>query len=261
MAQQLADRVKETTTTSGTGAITLAGAMTGFQPFSAVCSVGDTCYYALQGVNTSGVPTGDWEVGLGAYSAASTLTRTTVLASSNGGAAVNLSGTHQVWMDYPAAAILALDPLPYILVRDQQSNGVNAGSSVAGVNTRNLNTVVANTIPGASLASSAITLPAGTYVIDASAPAFRAAAHQANLVNASGAILVAGTSEVAGNVTTGSQTRSHINGTFTLSATTTVSVAHYMYTAFSGVGLGSAAGSSISGAIEVYTTVQITKVG
>jgi hypothetical protein len=110
MAWQCADRIKETTTTTGTGAITLGGAMLGFRAFSSVCSVGDTAYYALQGVDANGNPTAVWEVGIGTYSAASTLTRTTVLASSNANAAVTLAGTTQVWMDAPAAILAAALP-------------------------------------------------------------------------------------------------------------------------------------------------------
>lgn len=109
MAQIVADRVKETSTTTGTGALTLAGAVTGFRAFSAVCTTNDTCYYAIQAVDGSGVPTGDWEVGLGTYSGANTLTRTTVLASSNAGAAVSLAaGTKQVWLDVPADQLITM---------------------------------------------------------------------------------------------------------------------------------------------------------
>lgn len=108
MAHVIKDRVKETTTTTGTGALTLAGAMTGFRAFSAVCSTNDTLCYALQAVDGNGAPTGDWEVGVGTYSGANTLTRGTVFASSNAGAAVNLaSGTKQVWIDLPASRTLA----------------------------------------------------------------------------------------------------------------------------------------------------------
>lgn len=103
MAFVIADRVKETSTTTGTGALTLAGAMTGFQTFAAKCAVGDTAYYALQGVDGNGTPTGEWECGLGTYSSASTLTRTTVTSSSNADAVVTLSaGTKQVYITVPA---------------------------------------------------------------------------------------------------------------------------------------------------------------
>lgn len=103
MALVIADRIRETTASTGTGALALSGAATGFRAFSSVCSTADTCYYALQAVDSSGTPTGDWEVGIGTYSSANTLTRTTVLASSNGNAVVNLAaGTKQVWLDLAA---------------------------------------------------------------------------------------------------------------------------------------------------------------
>lgn len=91
------DRVKETSTTTGTGTYTLAGAATGFQSFSAIGD-GNTCYYcATDGTN--------WEVGLGTYtSAGTTLARTTVIASSNSGSAVNwAAGTKYVFTTAPAA--------------------------------------------------------------------------------------------------------------------------------------------------------------
>jgi hypothetical protein len=95
-----ADRVAETSTTTGTGALTLAGAIAGFRAFSAVCSTNDTVIYAIEGVNGSGVPTGEWEAGVGTYSGVNTLTRTTVIASSNSNSAVTLSaGTKNVFLD------------------------------------------------------------------------------------------------------------------------------------------------------------------
>jgi hypothetical protein len=96
MALVLKDRVQETTTTTGTGTITLAGAVTGFQSFSAIGN-GNTCYYAIVG-------TSEWEVGLGTYTlSGTTLSRDTILESSNGGSAVSFSsGTKNVFVTYPA---------------------------------------------------------------------------------------------------------------------------------------------------------------
>lgn len=93
----LPDRVLETSTTTGTGTYTLAGAVTGFQSFAAVGN-GNTCQYVAYEVDGNGNPSGGWEVGLGTYTASgTTLARTTVYASSNGGAAVNFSaGTKYV---------------------------------------------------------------------------------------------------------------------------------------------------------------------
>ena len=95
MALVVKDRVQETTTTTGTGTVTLAGAVTGFQTFAAIGD-GNTCYYAI----TSG---NDWEVGLGTYTASgTTLSRDTILESSNSGSAITLSGTSNVFVTYPA---------------------------------------------------------------------------------------------------------------------------------------------------------------
>ena len=98
MALVLADRVRETTTTVGTGTVTLAGAVTGFQSF-AVVGNGNTTYYTIAGQGTA-----EWEVGIGTYtSVGTTLARTTVLASSNAGSLVTFSaGTKDVFVTYPA---------------------------------------------------------------------------------------------------------------------------------------------------------------
>ena len=92
------DRVKETTTTTGTGTVTLAGASTGYQSFSVIGN-GNTTYYTIAGQTGS-----EWEVGIGTYtSSGTTLSRDTVLASSNSGSLVNFSaGTKDVFVTYPA---------------------------------------------------------------------------------------------------------------------------------------------------------------
>jgi len=93
-----ADRVKDTTTTTGTGSITLAGsAPTGFQTFAAALgTAAANVPYAIVGGS-------EWEVGFGTLSGSTTLARTKVTASSNGGAAVNFSaGTKDVFITIPA---------------------------------------------------------------------------------------------------------------------------------------------------------------
>ena len=99
MALVLADRVQETTTTTGTGTLTLLGAATGYQSFAAVGDT-NTTYYCIQAQTT-----GDWEVGIGTYTASgTTLSRDTVLSSSAGGTTkVTLAaGTKNVFVTYPA---------------------------------------------------------------------------------------------------------------------------------------------------------------
>jgi hypothetical protein len=103
MALVVKDRVQETSTTTGTGTFTLAGAVSGFQSFSAIGD-GNTTYYAIVGGS-------EWEVGLGTYtSSGTTLSRDTILESSNGGTAVNFSaGTKNVFVTYPAERALYTD--------------------------------------------------------------------------------------------------------------------------------------------------------
>jgi len=99
MALVVADRVKETTTSTGTGAVSLGGAEPNFRAFSSVLSDADTTYYAIIDNNNLA-----FEVGLGTYaSSGNTITRTTVLSSSNSNSAVNFSaGTKDVILTYPA---------------------------------------------------------------------------------------------------------------------------------------------------------------
>lgn len=105
MALVLKDRVKETSSTTGTGTITLNGAVTGFQSFAAIGN-GNTTYYTI-----SDSSSGSWEVGIGTYtSSGTTLSRTTVLASSNSGSLVNFtSGTKDVFVTYPSSRSIYAD--------------------------------------------------------------------------------------------------------------------------------------------------------
>jgi hypothetical protein len=105
MAFKLFDRVKETSATTGTGSFTLAGAATGFQSFGSVLSTGDTTWYAAA-LGT------EWEVGLGTFTSPTTLARTSILASSNGGAPVSFSaGSKSVFITAPSSALEALQTL------------------------------------------------------------------------------------------------------------------------------------------------------
>ena len=104
MALVLADRVKESSTTTGTGTFTLDGAATGYQTFSAAIGNGNTCYYTIAGQTTN-----EWEVGIGTVGASS-LARTTILSSSNAGSAVTFSaGTKDVFVTYPAERSMYVD--------------------------------------------------------------------------------------------------------------------------------------------------------
>ena len=100
MAFVIADRVKETTSTTGTGTVTLLGAATGFQSFAIIGNTNTTCYTIASQAGT------EWEVGIGTYSTSgTTLARTTVLSNSSATqpSALNFSaGTKDVFVTYPA---------------------------------------------------------------------------------------------------------------------------------------------------------------
>jgi len=106
MALVVNDRVKETSTTTGTGTFDLAGAATGFQTF--VAGVGDTntTYYAIFNQGTT-----EWEVGLGTVTdaATDTLARTTVISSSTGSKVDFSAGTKDVFCTLPASKAIYLD--------------------------------------------------------------------------------------------------------------------------------------------------------
>ena len=107
MALVINDRVKETSTSTGTGTIDLAGAATGFESFVAGIATGNTTYYTIFNQGTT-----EWEVGLGTVTDATpdTLSRDTVISSSNGDAAVTFtSGTKDVFCTMPASKAVYLD--------------------------------------------------------------------------------------------------------------------------------------------------------
>ena len=107
MALVINDRVKESSTTTGTGTFDLAGVVSGFEGFVAGIGDGNTTYYTIFNQGTT-----EWEVGVGTITDATpdTLARTTVISSSNGDAAVNFtSGTKDVFCTLPASKAVYLD--------------------------------------------------------------------------------------------------------------------------------------------------------
>ena len=107
MALVINDRVKESSTTTGTGTFDLDGVVSGFEGFVAGIGDGNTTYYTIFNQGTT-----EWEVGVGTVTdaATDTLARTTVITSSNGDAAVNFtSGTKDVFCTLPASKSVYLD--------------------------------------------------------------------------------------------------------------------------------------------------------
>lgn len=148
MALVLADRVRETTTTAGTGTVTLAGAVTGFQSFSAVGN-GNTTYYTIAGQGTS-----EWEVGIGTYtSSGTTLSRDSVLASSNSGSKVNFSaGTKDVFVTYPSGrSVIGGDGYTENDINVTVSSTINTGRNAISAGPITVASGVTVTVPTGSV--------------------------------------------------------------------------------------------------------------
>ena len=125
MALALFDRVQETTTTTGTGSLALAGAVSGFQSFAVVGNT-NTCYYTI-------VDGSEWEVGIGTYSTTGpTLARTTVLSNSSGNTSpITLtSGSKQVFLTYPAEKSVNLDASDNVSPLGTVNSGTWQGTTV-----------------------------------------------------------------------------------------------------------------------------------
>lgn len=124
MALALNDRVQQTGTANTTVSFTLTGSVVGFQSF-AVVGNGNTTYYSATDT------TGNWEVGVGTYSTTGpTLTRTTILASSNTGSAVTFSGTVNVWVTYPSEKSVNLDGSGNVSALGTVASGTWQGTTV-----------------------------------------------------------------------------------------------------------------------------------
>ncbi len=372
MSVKIIDRAFETTMTVGTGDISLEGAVDGYQSFS-LAGNGARVLYQINDGDESGVVQ-NWEIGIGTFHSGSsnTLSRTTILSSSNSNAAVNFGGgTKNVIMAIPAQVLatrdenlnfveafgtgggtanahtvtLPITPLgysdgmvlyyfatlantgnmtinanslgnisarmngaqvpagavaigslvravysvtsgyfeitsssytesnlakaatalqpgqafsaPFMHLQDQKPSGTAGGASTTSYSTRVLNTVLTNTISGASLSANQIILPAGTYYIDALAPAYAAGTNKAKLTNVTdGTDLLQGTTALA-NSGNGGFSYSHIFGYFTLSASKTIIIQHRADVAqpTNGFGAGAAYGDT-----NVYTNVNLWKV-
>ena len=143
MALVLKDRVKEQSTTTGTGTLTLNGPFDGYQTFSAVGN-GNTTYYTIYDPAT-----GDWEVGVGTYTAVgTTLSRDMVFASSNSGSLVNLTaGTKEVFCTYPAEKGVWLDSADKVVQNSYVDLGV---TGTATINAAALTTGTVSTTPASN---------------------------------------------------------------------------------------------------------------
>ena len=149
MALVVADRVKETTTTTGTGTVTLLGASTGFQSFAVIGDT-NTTYYTIAGQTGS-----EWEVGVGTYSSSgTTLARTTVLSNSSATqpSALNFSaGTKDVFVTYPSErAVMGAEGYVENAATITVSSTINAGNNAMSSGPITVNSGITVTVPSGS---------------------------------------------------------------------------------------------------------------
>jgi hypothetical protein len=142
-------------------------------------------------------------------------------------------------------------------IEDQKASGTGGGTFTSGARrTRDLNTVVTNEISGASLASNQITLPAGTYYIQASAPSYNVNQSRLSLWNVTdSSYVIIGSNQYCAALTVSHQCI--ISGRFTIASTKVFEIGHECASSQAGAGFGAAC---TFGVREVYTTVDIWKI-
>lgn len=157
----------------------------------------------------------------------------------------------------PANGVNTFMSIGYMLLKDEKTSGTHGGSSAVGIQTRVLNTVSANTIAGASLASNQVTLPAGTYRIHGKAPAFvnSTKGFLYNVTDAANAIIGYNFNGIGGSASDQAQSDAFIDGRITIASTKVFEFRQYCSEVTASDGLG----ASCSQGTEVYTTLEIVK--
>ena len=264
MALVLADRVKETTTTAGTGTVTLLGASPGFQSF-AVVGDANTTYYTIAGQTTS-----EWEVGIGTYtSSGTTLARTTVLSNSAGTQPTALTfsaGTKDVFVTYPSSKSVNLDasgnatalgtPAAFVGTNiTGTASGLTAGNVTTNANLTgdvtsvgNATSIAAGVIVDADINASAAIVDTKLATISTAAKVSNSAT-TATSANTASAIVAR---DASGNFTAGTITAA-LTGNASGSAATFTSTSQNSQ--FNSVGVGTAASATAG---EIRATNNIT---
>lgn len=199
MAHVTADRVRDTSTTTGTGAFTVSGtAPTGYRTFSAVCATSDTFWYAIQHQTAA-----EWEVGLGTYSSANTVTRTTVLASSNANAAVTFSaGTKDVFITLAAGKTVQQDVNNNVSVSGLVSDSKGEVRDVPQNSQTSAYTLVASDHgKHISITTGGVTVPSGVFSVGDNVTIFNNSTSSQTITQGASVTL-----RLVGTTTTGNRT-------------------------------------------------------
>lgn len=245
------DRIKETTTTAGTGAITLAGAVAGFRSLSSVLSNTQTGFYVIENPTAN-----EWECGIGTLNSSTGFARTSITSSSSTGSTVNFSaGTKYIWLDLTTNSFsrMAND---YILIQDQKSSGTNGGTSTSGSwQTHDLNNELVDTGNHCSLSSNQITLQPGTYEFDAWAVFNKTDGHQLRIQNITSGVTIALGGNNFGLSTLAVISTAIVKGRTTISSAATFELQYRVGTGTATNGLGAAN----SWGTEVYAEALIRR--
>lgn len=238
--------------TLGVG-LTQAGTSLSSAALASMPAVGTDEYYVirLDPDGEFGAPETAWMTAHGAGATTGTLLR------GQEGSSARDHPRDVKWAHAPTAADFAMGP-PLLYVRDEKAQNTVGGTFTSGAwQTRTLNTVKTNEIVGASLAANQVTLAAGIYEIDASAPAGAVNSHQAKLYNVTDAVdLLIGTTEYT-DAGTYVMLDSRVRGRFTITATKVIELQHRCQTTRATNGLGSAANL----ATEVYAELLVRRLG
>jgi hypothetical protein len=259
MALILSDRVQETSTSTGTGTISLAGAVTGYQSFAVIGNT-NTTYYTIADQSGS-----NWEVGIGTYYSGNTsLARTTILASSNANAAVVFTaGTKSVFVTYPAEKAIYSDASNITTITNFASanvlitGGTISGTTIPAANVTGLGTMatqnaVSVTITGGTINST--TQNASTYTnVIVTSGTINSVAHTGGTLNN---MTIGATTANTGSFTNVVATMFTASGNATSQAFNTVNIVEP--TTVSGTGAASTINFDVNTQSVYYSTANAT---
>ena len=240
MAFVLKDRVKETTTTTGTGPVVLAGEAGGFQDFSSAIGNSNTTYYAIVHQSLD-----EWEVGIGTYgSASNNLTRNTVLSSSTGSSINFSAGTKDVFVTLPASQVVHTSASPSFT-----NVSISGNLTVGGTVTVTSSATFKNHVSSSTLAVTGITSIGGSLV--------GTSATFGDKVSVS-ALAVTGITSIGGSLVGTSATFSNHVSVNSLAITANVTAAQFYGGGANLTGVSAGIATNVSGGYAVLTSAQIS---